>query len=81
MAIKYDTNTGQAHLNVKARAVRDMVLKPTLSGMKCSVCVSDSLVYFKQHQSYAGSGSVDWFVNACCPDFEKKIYEKLGVNR
>ena len=81
MAIKYDTNTGYSHLNTKARTLRDMVLKPQLSGMKCTVCKSDSIIYFKQHQSYPGSGSVDWFINACCSDFEKKVYQKLGINR
>lgn len=80
MAIKYNTKVGAEHLNLKARYLRDYVLKPKLSGMKCKNCGGDSEFTFHQHQGYVGSGSVDWEFNTCCPFFEKEVYAKLGVN-
>lgn len=49
--------------------------------MKCKNCGGDSEFTFHQNQSYAGSGSVDWEFHTCCYEFEKEVYEKLGVNR
>ncbi len=81
MAIKYNTTTGAAHINRKAIILRDMVLKPRLSGMNCKKCGVDSVINFEQHKGFPGSGSVDWVLDACCYEFEQRIYEKLGVNR
>lgn len=81
MAIKYNTKVGAEHLNFKARNLRDYVLKPQLSGMKCKYCGGDSEFTFRQHDSYAGSGSVDWDFHACCENFKRDVYLKLGVNR
>jgi hypothetical protein len=81
MAIKYNTSTGALHINKKAIILRDMVLKPKLSRMNCKKCGIDSEINFQQHQGYAGSGSVDWVLVACCHEFEQRVYEKLEVNR
>lgn len=80
MAIKYNTNTGSQLFNTKARGIRDNVLKPKLAGMRCKYCGGDSEFTFYQHTSYAGSGSVDWEFHPCCSNFEKDVYQKLGMN-
>jgi hypothetical protein len=80
MAIKYKTQTGYSFINIKARQIRDVALKPKLTGMHCKKCATDSVFTFHQHQGYAGSGSVDWNLDACCEDFRQAIYQKLGVN-
>lgn len=81
MAIKYNTVTGDSVMNKKAREKRDLVLKPILKGLKCPYCGGDSEFTFQQHQGYAHSSSVDWVFHACCIDFEKLVYDKLGINR
>jgi hypothetical protein len=81
MAIKYNTRTGNSFFNMKAAQIRDLALKPQLKGIRCGKCGGDSEFTFEQHQAYAGSGSVDWHLNACCYDFEQKVYKILSVNR
>lgn len=81
MAIKYKTQTGYSHINSKAIILRDMVLKPKLSGLRCKYCGGNSEFTFEQHKAYAGSGSVDWVFHACCRPFEQQVYQILGVNR
>ena len=81
MAIKYIIS-GPVHLQNKAKAQRDSAFKPKLIGLKkCEFCGGDTTISFVQHTAYAGSGSVDSRIDACCQDFHELINEKLGKNR
>lgn len=81
MAIKYNTLTGDDFINTKARRIRDHALKPKLAGIRCTNCGGDSEITFHQSTDYAGSGSVNWKLHPCCTAFEKKVYERLEMNR
>ena len=82
MAITYKISVGPAHLKIKAKAQRDLALKPKLTGLKkCEFCGGDTVIFFKQHTGYSGSGSVDWDIEPCCSDFKQLVYDTLGVNR
>lgn len=81
MAIKYNTLTGDDFTNTKARILRDHVLKPKLRGLRCASCGGDSEFTFHRSTAYVGSGSVDWKLHPCCSAFEKKVYERLEMNR
>ena len=75
--IKYDTKTGSSFLNEKARAQRDGTFKPTLKGMHCRKCNSDSIIRFVE----SGTNYVKTEIESCCPDFENRIREKLWPNK
>lgn len=81
MAINYKTQTGDLHFNLKAKSLKENALEPELRRMSCNKCGRDSTISFHQHNAYSGSGSIDWQLEACCFEFEQRIYKKLGVNR
>ena len=81
MAIKIKIQTGALHLNVKAKGIRDNALKPKLKGMKCKYCSENTIISFQQNQAFPGSSSVDYVIDACCPEFDREIKNKLGILR
>ena len=65
--IKYEIKTGDKALNEHARGVRDYS-KIQLRGMHCKKCQGvDTIIRFLP----------DPALYACCPEFEKRIREKL----
>jgi len=72
--IKYEIKLGHRHLNDEARRQRDS-FKPDLRGMNCKLCRTDTLIYFVDGWNHHAEFRID----ACCPYFEKRIREKLGL--
>ena len=66
-------------MDSKARLKRDHIFKPVLSGMKCKYCKEPTVISFVQHTAYPGSGSLDPIYDACCPEFLKRIKDRLAA--
>ena len=73
--IKYNTRTGDKVTNEHARNQRDVILKPTLRGMNCRKCGVDTEISFHSGQ-FGGATPI---IDACCPEFEQRIKDKLGI--
>ncbi len=70
--IKYETQLGDKVLNMEAREQRD-VYKRLLRGMHCRKCSIDTIISFKKN-------AYDYLtpqINACCPEFEERVRDKL----
>lgn len=79
--IKYNCRTGRGDaLDYTARMKRDVIYKKALSGLRCKTCGpgNDTTIRFVQHKGYAGSGSVDPIIEACCPKFHQEIEDRLS---
>ncbi len=74
--IKYEIKTGCKFLNQKARQQRDVVFKPQLKGMHCRKCKVDTVICFIEDDL----SHVQPIIKSCCPEFEKRIKEKLWHN-
>ncbi|AZJ35106.1 hypothetical protein [Tenacibaculum singaporense] len=75
--IKYEIKTGSSFLNKKAREQRDGIYKPTLKGMHCRKCSSDTIIEFVE----SGGNYVKAKINPCCSGFDTRIREKLCPNK
>jgi len=76
MAIKYEVKTGSKHLNEIAKN-RLEHSKLKLKGMRCGKCSSNTLI------SYVPDPDIDvkMKIEACCPEFENRIREKMWPNK
>jgi hypothetical protein len=75
--IKYEIKTGDSVLNRKARDQRDVYLKPKLKGMHCRKCEKDTIIEFAE----SGTNYVKTLIHSCCPEFDKRIKDKLWPNK
>jgi hypothetical protein len=70
--IKYKTQVGSKHMNMEAHELKD-AMKHSLSGMNCRKCKTDTVVSFIDD----GYGHLKPEIKACCPDFEKRIRNRI----
>lgn len=75
--IKYVIKTGSRFLNNEARDIRDFAYKPSLKGMHCKKCKTDTIIKFSQTDSYRVKTKIHW----CCEYFGNRLYKKLNPNR
>jgi hypothetical protein len=74
--IKYKIKTGYKHLNEKARANKE-IYKRELKGMHCRNCKKDTIIEFVE----SGTNYVKALIHSCCPEFDKRIKDKLWPNK
>jgi hypothetical protein len=69
------------HLNMEARFLKEL-LKPQLKGMHCRKHREPTIIQFYNYVQRGDFGVVSFVSQknqACCPEFEKRIRDNLGL--
>jgi hypothetical protein len=79
--IKFNTILGTKHLNMEARNQKHF-MQLQLTRMRCSKCVSDTEITFKEITNIGAFPTVKVkylvpVINACCDEFKNRIEQKL----
>lgn len=72
--IKFEIMLGYKHLNWEAQQTKEH-FKPYLKGMRCAKCNKDTVIGFYEREDQ----HVYPRINACCPEFKKRVLTKLGI--